>query len=125
SFRYVKTFRVPSRPSWLRDEKAPRMVQKRYFTPIWICRDVVTVDVMRPQLGATSPAALVNAIRPDGTAKFARFRKLNASRRACTLRPAGRRNDLTSDRSAWIRPGPIKLLRSRFPRWPAGGSSNA
>jgi hypothetical protein len=35
---------------------------------------VVTVDVMGPQLGATSPAALVNAIRPEGTAKFGRFR---------------------------------------------------
>src|SRR3989442_15975164 len=66
----------------------PFTVQKRYFTPIWISRDMVTVDVMRPQLGATWPAALVNAIRPEGTAESGGFRKLNSSKRVCTLHPA-------------------------------------
>src|SRR5919197_865971 len=42
-----------------------RDAHQRYFIPNWICLAVVTVDVMRPQVGDTSPAALVNATRPD------------------------------------------------------------
>ena len=61
-----------------------RESHQRYFIPTCTCLEVVTVDVMRPQVGDTSPAALVNATRPDGTAKFARLNMLNASSRSCT-----------------------------------------
>src|SRR5262245_8420807 len=80
---------------------------------------------MRPQFGATSPAALVNAMRPDGTAKFGRLRTLNASRRTCSVFEDGNANDLMRDRSTLIRPGPVSVLRPRFPRVPAAGSANA
>src|SRR3989442_105267 len=80
---------------------------------------------MRPQVGDTSPAGLVNATRPDGTAKFARFRKLNASTLTCTLRFAGSANALISDKSELTSPGPVSVLRPRLPRVPAAGSANA
>src|SRR6266849_4332822 len=80
---------------------------------------------MRPQFGATSPAALVNAMRPDGTAKFARFRKLNASSLICAVRFAGSATTLISDKSELISPGPVSVFRSRLPRVPLAGSANA
>src|SRR6266487_2104605 len=80
---------------------------------------------MRPQFGATSPAAVVNAMRPDGTAKFERLMKLNASSRTCSVRADGNANALMSDRSELISPGPVRVLRPRLPRVPAAGSANA
>ena len=83
------------------------------------------MDVMRPQFGATSPAALVNAIRPDGTAKLGLFRTLNASRRICADCRGPNAMLLTSDRSALKSPGPTSVFRPRLPRVFAAGSANA
>ena len=54
-----------------------RTSQNVNFNPNWICREVVTVEVMRPQLGATAAAALVKAMTPDGTEKFGWLGVLN------------------------------------------------
>src|SRR2546427_13129223 len=83
---------------------------QRYFIPNCTCLDVVTVDVMRPQVGATSPAALVNATRPGGTAQVARLNMLKASSRSCTDCRARAANDFTSDTSAFTSPGPTAGL---------------
>ncbi len=93
--------------------------------PSCTCLAVVTVDVMRPQLGATSPAAFVKAMRPDGTAKFARLSRLKISIRAWIDRCAASGNDLISERSTLTRPGPVSVFRPRLPRVPAAGRANA
>src|SRR5215831_1595071 len=54
-------------------------VQYVSFNPNWICREVVTVDVMRPQVGDTAAEAFVNEITPDGTARFGWFATLKIS----------------------------------------------
>src|SRR5712691_10791523 len=64
-------------------------------------------------------------MRPDGTAKFARFRKLNASSLICAVRFAGSATTLISDKSELISPGPVSVFRSRLPRVPLAGSANA
>src|SRR2546428_12078412 len=80
---------------------------------------------MRPHVGDTSPAAFVNAIRREGMAKFAQFGQLSAASRTCAVRPCPASNDLISERSDAISPGPTSVFRRRLPRWFTGGSSNA
>src|SRR4030095_8150102 len=99
--------------------------QKRYFTPSCTCLAVVTVDVIRPHVGDTSPAALVNAMRPDGTAKFARLNRLKISIRAWIECDRCSGNDLIIDRSKLTSPGPVSVFRPRLPRMPGAGSANA
>src|SRR6266851_1219764 len=80
---------------------------------------------MRPAVGDTWPAAFVKAMRPDGIAKFARFRTLKASRRTWSVRFDARLNPLINDRSALTRPGPVSALRGTLPRVFTAGSVNA
>src|SRR6266508_3157387 len=79
------------------------VTQNASLTPSWICRDVVTVEVMRPQVGATmaepSAATPVNAMRPDGTAKLGWFGRLKHSTRSWSDLSPPSANDLISDRS--------------------------
>ena len=81
--------------------------------------------MIRPHVGAMigepSAAAPVNAVRPDGTAKFAWFGRLKHSALNSRRRPPNA-NALTSATSTEIRPGPMTELRGALPRWFVGGS---
>lgn len=86
---------------------------------------MVTVDVMRPQLGAMSPAALVNGDPSRGDREVRTIEEVERFE-ARLHAPSSRQAERLDERQIGIdQSGPIKLLRPRLPRWPAGGISNA
>ena len=91
------------------------------MTPSWICRDDVTVRVMRPAFGFLVVA--FDHRDAAGTAKFARLKMLNACAWSSRRRPPLSRTFLASDQSLVNRPGPRSARDGTFPRYPGSFST--
>ena len=122
-FSATITMSSRTRPAWKSSPRYPWaiLVLSHYqysLSPSCSCREGVVVALIAPAPGTGFPVLSNTVLFAMGGAKLARLRMLNASALNCTLDlseiPAMGKF-LSTAKSRFMSPGPIKLLRRRFP----------
>ena len=103
--------------------------QKRIFNANWICLDVAEVLVICPAVvSGDSPLALPEKTIRPGSAKLGWLRILKNSARNSTFPPSPNfltGVSFTSEKSRFLKAGPLKIFLPAFPKNPAVGVVNA
>src|SRR5450830_591997 len=105
----------------MRPKEDRRPPQNMNFSPSWICRAGVDVDLIVPAVGLRTPPVL--KIRKSGIPRFTQLNALNASSRNC-IEYLPIFWFLNNERSASLRLGPRSVFRPALPKTPAAGVLN-